>query len=199
MYQVPESVFPRPGSSKALSKSVSQIRFEFEANPFSFSVVRDGDADPLFDTTGTPLIFQSQYLNLRTSLPKDPNIYGLGESTDAFKLNSTDYTRTIWNRDAYGVPPGTNLYGTHPLYLDHRVGGGDHGVFLLNSNGMDIKMDQSDTGKNYLEYNTLGGVFDFYFLAGSSPQDVTRQYSEVAGLPAMMPYWGFGVWMSHLL
>ncbi|KAK2762250.1 hypothetical protein FQN54_001260 [Arachnomyces sp. PD_36] len=192
VYQVPESVFPRPGSNGKGSKAVSQIRFEFEANPFSFAVIRDGADEPLFDTAGSPLIFQSQYLNLRTSLPEDPNIYGLGESTDAFKLNTTDYTRTLWNRDAYGTPPGTNLYGAHPLYLDHRLEGGDHGVFLLNSNGMDIKMDKSDAGENYLEYNALGGVFDLYFLAGSSPRDVTGQYAEIAGLPAMMPYWGFG-------
>lgn len=193
MYQVPESVFPRPGSGGSRSKAVSQIRFEFEADPFSFAVVRDGAKEPLFDTSGSPLVFQSQYLNLRTSLPDDPNIYGIGESTDAFKLNSTDYTRTLWNRDAYGTPPGTNLYGSHPLYLDHRLEGGDHGVFLLNSNGMDVKIDKTDAGESYLEYNTLGGVFDFYFLAGSNPRDVTSQYAEVAGLPAMMPYWGFGV------
>ena len=124
-------------------------------------------------------------------MPDDPNIYGLGESTDSFKLNTTDYTRTLWNRDAYGTPPGTNLYGSHPLYLDHRADG-DHGVFLLNSNGMDVKLNKTN-GRNYLEYNTLGGVFDLYFLAGSSSTDVSQQYAQIAGLPAMMPYWGFGV------
>ncbi|KAI1662704.1 glycosyl hydrolases family 31-domain-containing protein [Daldinia decipiens] len=43
-----------------------------------------------------------------------------------------------------------------------------------------------------LEYNIIGGVLDFYFLAGSSPSEVSRQYAEVVGLPAMMSYWTFG-------
>ena len=44
----------------------------------------------------------------------------------------------------------------------------------------------------YLEYNTIGGVLDFYFVPGPSPQNVAQQYSEVVGKSAMMPYWGFG-------
>lgn len=43
-----------------------------------------------------------------------------------------------------------------------------------------------------LEYNTIGGVLDFYFLAGPDPADVSRQYADVVGLPAMVPYWSLG-------
>ena len=143
----------------------------------------------LFDSSAACLIFESQYVRLRTSLPDSPSLYGLGESTDPFMLNTTNYTRTIWNRDAYGVPPGTNLYGDHPVYFDHRQGG-THGVFILNSDGMDVVIDDSEG--QFLEYNILGGVLDFYFMAGPSPADVSRQYSEVVGKSAMMPYWGFG-------
>lgn len=56
---------------------------------------------------------------------------------------------------------------------------------------MDIKIDQDSKGQ-FLEYNTLGGVLDFYFLAGSSPKDVAKQYSETVGKAVMMPYWGLG-------
>lgn len=55
---------------------------------------------------------------------------------------------------------------------------------------MDIKIN--DTDGQYLEYNTLGGVLDFYFLAGPDPASVAKQYSEVVGKSAMMPYWGHG-------
>ncbi|TKA63184.1 hypothetical protein B0A55_11457 [Friedmanniomyces simplex] len=107
-------------------------------------------------------------------------------------LNSTNYTRTIWSRDAYTVPTGTNLYGKHPIYFDHRGDLGTHGVFLLNSNGMDIKINNTAADGQYLEYNTLGGVLDFYFLAGPSPVRVAQQYSETVGKAALMPYWGLG-------
>lgn len=39
---------------------------------------------------------------------------------------------------------------------------------------MDIKINNTAADGQYLEYNTLGGVFDFYFLAGPSPVQVRR-------------------------
>ena len=58
---------------------------------------------------------------------------------------------------------------------------------------MDIKVNNTEGKGQYLEYNTLGGVFDFYFVAGPTPLHVSSQYAGIVGLPVMMPYWGFGV------
>ncbi|KAJ5099962.1 Glycoside hydrolase family 31 [Penicillium argentinense] len=190
VYQVPESVVPRPNSRGDHDQETSNLRFDYEPEPFSFRVLRNDQV--LFDTSDTNIIFQSQYLNLRTWLPKDPNLYGLGEHIDTLRMPTKNYTRTLWNRDAYGVPEHTNLYGAHPVYVDHRGDAGAHGVFFLNSNGMDIKIDVDDEGRQYLEYNTLGGVLDFYFIAGPSPKEVSKQYAEVVGRPAMQSYWTFG-------
>jgi alpha-glucosidase len=76
------------------------------------------------------------------------------------------------------------------VYIDHRGENGTHGVFLATSEGMDVKID--DTQGQFLEYNVLGGVVDLYFLAGPTPKDVSVQYAALSGTPAMMPYWGFG-------
>ena len=161
--------------------------------PFSFKVERTGSGEVLFDSSAAPLIFESQYVRLRTSLPEDPNIYGLGEDTDNYRRNTTNYTRTLWSHDNYLTPPGQNLYGNHPIYFEHRPSlGQTHGVFLFNSNGMDIKINNTAATGQYLEYNTLGGVIDLYFLAGPGPVQVAQQYSDVVGKAAMMPYWGFG-------
>lgn len=84
------------------------------------------------------------------------------------------------------------MYGNHPVYFDHRGANGTHGVFLLNSNGMDIKINNTEATGQYLEYNTLGGVFDFYFLSGPTPQAVAQQYAQTVGYAAMQPYWGLG-------
>ncbi|ROT41948.1 alpha-glucosidase [Sodiomyces alkalinus F11] len=189
VYQIPESAFPRPSGSGPAAESA--IKFVYTENPFSFSIVRADTNELLFDTSAAPLVFESQYLRLRASLPSDPYLYGLGEHTDNFRLNATNYTRTLWNRDSYGVPPGTNLYGSHPFYVEQRETG-THGVFLLNSNGMDVFINNTEEAGQYLEYNILGGVLDFYFLAGPGPIDVARQYAEVVGLPAMQPYWSLG-------
>ena len=193
VYQVPESVFPRP-SSDGVGASDSALAFSYVAKPFSFGISRKGASDAIFDTTGVPLVFESQYLRLRNYFPSDlgsPNLYGLGEHTDPFRLNTSDYIRTLWSRDAYEIPPGSNLYGNHPVYFENR-NNQSHGVFLLNSNGMDINIIGNAAEGQYLEYNTLGGVIDLYFVAGPSPIDVAKQYAEIVGVPAMMPYWGLG-------
>ncbi|KAL4925728.1 glycosyl hydrolases family 31-domain-containing protein [Aspergillus undulatus] len=189
VYQVPDSVFPRPGFGEWVSPSDSKLQFKFNADPFSFTVSRTDTGEVLFDTTGNKLVFESQYVYLKTHLPQYPHLYGLGEHSDSFMLNTTNYTRTIYTRDAYGTPQGENLYGAHPIYFDHRQNG-THGVFLLNSNGMDIFIDNK--GNQYLEYNIIGGVLDFYFIAGPSPRDVATQYAEITQTPLMTPYWGLG-------
>ncbi|KAM0551272.1 hypothetical protein ACHAPJ_008617 [Fusarium lateritium] len=190
VYQVPDDIFPRPGYGQWSSPKNSKLKFNFKANPFSFSVTRRDTGEVLFDTSGSKLVFENQYVYIKTKLPQRPHLYGLGEHSDPFMLNATNYTRTIYTRDAYGTPNGQNLYGAHPVYFDHREKG-THGVFLLNSNGMDVFIDKKN-GKQFLEYNVIGGVLDFYFVAGPSPRDVAKQYAEIATLPLMAPYWGLG-------
>ena len=124
-YQVPTSVFGTPDSSHSVSAEDSELEFRHEESPFSFSVVRRSNGEVLFDSSAAPLIFEDQYLRLRTSLPEDPNLYGLGEHSDSLRFNTTDYTRTIWSRDSYGIPSGTNLYGEYTLDGDLLSGLGD--------------------------------------------------------------------------
>lgn len=190
MYQIPESYLPRPKSGGS-NKHKSALKFDYVKKPFSFTVSRSDSGEVLFDTSAASLVFESQYLRLRTKLPEDPALYGLGEHSDPFKLNTTDYIRTFWAQDSYSVPTGANLYGNHPVYYERRDSGA-HGVFFVNSNGMDIKINNTATEGQYLEYNTLGGVLDFYFVAGPSMIDVSQQYADIVGLPTEMPYWGLG-------
>ncbi|RWA07552.1 hypothetical protein EKO27_g7548 [Xylaria grammica] len=191
VYQIQESVLPRPPNPGVLATD-SAIQFKLTEDPFSFSVSRTSSNETLFDTNGTKLVFESQYVYLRTWLPDDPNLYGLGEHSDSFRLPTDNYKRTLWNAESPFIPRNSNLYGSHPNYLEHRGESGSHGVALLNANGMDININKTDAGDQYLEYNIIGGVLDFYFLAGPSPTDVSQQYAEVVGLPAMMSYWTFG-------
>lgn len=158
-------------------------------------MTRAGSGEVLFNTSGQRLIFESQYVRLRTSLPPNANLYGLGEHSDDFRFNTDGYQRVLWNAESPYIPRNANLYGSHPIYFDHRGVSGTHGVFLLNSNGMNVNIntttDSSESG-TFLEYNTIGGVLDLYFLGGPGPADVSRQYADVVGPPAMVPYWSLG-------
>ncbi|KAJ6537657.1 glycosyl hydrolases family 31-domain-containing protein [Mycena capillaripes] len=191
VYQVQESFLPRPGTQNVAAPSAA-LEFSFTESPFHFTVTRKATGDVLFDTSGAQLIFESQYVRLRTNLPENPNLYGLGEHSDDFRLGTNGYTRTMWNSESPFIPRLANLYGSHPVYFDHRGASGTHGVFLLSSSGMDIIINKTASGQQYLEYNTIGGVLDFYFLAGPDPAAVSKQYTEVVGLPAMVPYWTLG-------
>ncbi|KAL1754882.1 glycoside hydrolase family 31 protein [Schizophyllum commune] len=193
-YEVPDVVVPRPTIGEGASQDNSEIQFNYTESPFSFTVYRTNTSEVLFSTASHPIIFEDQYLRLKTSLPENANIYGLGEHTNSFRLDNHNTTLTMFNRDAYGVPNATNLYGAHPIYQEHRETG-THGVLLLNSNGMDIKLNQTDGQESTLEYNVIGGILDLYFFAGSEsdPAAVARQYAELVGLPAEYPYWGFGL------
>lgn len=190
MYQVQESVLPRPKHGSA-DPSDALLDFQIVEKPFSFKVMRKENGEVLFDTSGVPLVYEAQYIRLRTKMPANPNLYGLGEHSDSFRLGTDGYTRTFWNRESPDIPEQHNLYGTHPVYFDHRGAKGTHGVFMLNANGMDINIDKINEGQ-MLEYNILGGVIDLYFLAGKTPTDVSRQYADTVGYPAMFPYWSLG-------
>ncbi|KAL0572888.1 hypothetical protein V5O48_009082, partial [Marasmius crinis-equi] len=200
-YEVPEIVFPRPQSSNS-SLTDPKILFTHQTTPFTFTIsrVRALTNESLFSTSPLhPLIFEPQYLRIKnTAPPTNANIYGLGEHTESFRLPTRNLTRTFWSRDSYGIPTGTNLYGNHPVYFEHRTTG-THGVFLLSSNGMDVKINETqgeeegEEGGTSVEYNVIGGILDFYFFVGEDPVEVSREYAKIAGTPAEVPYWAFGL------
>ncbi|KAH5294293.1 alpha/beta-glucosidase agdC [Parastagonospora nodorum] len=193
VFQVHEEVLPRPNNDQVpASGSNVALEFDMVESPFSFTVKRKDNGEVLFNTSAVPLIFEKQYVRLRTNLPSDPNIYGLGEHSDSFHF-SKNYQRILYNSESPNLPNNANLYGTHPVYFDHRGDKGTHGVFLLNSSPMNIDLGQNNgTGTQYLEYNTIGGIIDLYFLGGKSPTEVSQQYADVVGHSQMYPYWAFG-------
>lgn len=98
-YEVPESVFPRPTPWEG--SRAANIKFQYTRAPFSFSITRKSNNETLFDTTGFPLIFEPQYLRVKTSLPQNANIYGLGEHTDSFRLPPENTTVSSDVRSPY--------------------------------------------------------------------------------------------------
>ncbi|KAM8947191.1 lysosomal alpha-glucosidase [Pelodytes ibericus] len=181
-YEVP---IPTP---KVSGKAASSIQYDiqFIDDPFGLVVKRKCNGEVLLNTTLAPLLFADQFLQISTTLPSQ-YLYGLGEHLTALNLDLKWTRLTFWNRDLIPTKD-SNLYGTHPFYMSLEKDGSAHGVFLLNSNAMDVLLQPAPA----LTWRTTGGILDFYVFLGPDPKAVIRQYQEVIGFPFMPPFWGLG-------
>ncbi|KAF9414217.1 hypothetical protein BGZ94_000466 [Podila epigama] len=187
-YQIPSSSLPNPAESASKILEAMRYEFKYEKDPFTFRIIRKSTGEAVFETkvpAMDSLVYEDQYLEISTTLPDDANIYGLGEVVTSFRRDPRGTRQTMWARDA-ATPVDENLYGSHPFYLEMRNGTA-HGVFLRNSNGMDVVISPAK-----LTYKVIGGIFDFTFFLGPSPVDVINQYTELIGRPHMPPAWAMG-------
>eukprot|EP00276_Gloeochaete_wittrockiana_P018185 CAMPEP_0184341240 /NCGR_PEP_ID=MMETSP1089-20130417/9855_1 /TAXON_ID=38269 ORGANISM="Gloeochaete wittrockiana, Strain SAG46.84" /NCGR_SAMPLE_ID=MMETSP1089 /ASSEMBLY_ACC=CAM_ASM_000445 /LENGTH=975 /DNA_ID=CAMNT_0026669427 /DNA_START=135 /DNA_END=3059 /DNA_ORIENTATION=+ len=198
-WEVPQKIIPRPTVTTKASNPKYTV--SYTNYPFGFAITRTTDGSVLFNTTVPSntadsafngLIYEDQYLEISTQLPSNANLYGLMEETrpTGFRIPN-NYMATLWNIDTPASTTNQNLYGSHPFYLQMLSNGNAHGVLLLNSNGMDIVVQD-----NSLTYRTIGGVLDFYIFVGPSPDSVISQYTALVGLPHIPPYWALGFHQS---
>ncbi|KAF2091303.1 glycoside hydrolase family 31 protein [Saccharata proteae CBS 121410] len=212
-YILSERLVPRPSLDIDADSTTSDIDLQMSWSnepTFSFTVLRKSTGDILFDTTGSVLVYENQFIEFVTSMPEDYNIYGLGEHIHGLRLGN-NYTATFYAADS-GDPIDYNTYGTHPFYLDTRYFDVDsetgnmtlvttqdtnssseylsysHGVYLRNAHGMEVLMKPEN-----ITWRALGGSIDLYFFDGPTQPEVTKQYEIGAiGFPAMQQYFTFG-------
>lgn len=121
----------------------------------------------IFSSVGVGgFIYANQFLQISSFLPSG-NIYGIGEHQDSLRHSTNWQKFALFNHD--GVPEkGKNLYGSHPFYLVMENDGLSHGVFLKNSNPIEIILQPTPA----ITFRVLGGILDFYFFLGPTPQEV---------------------------
>ncbi|KAI1296675.1 Lysosomal alpha-glucosidase [Halotydeus destructor] len=173
---------------------------------YSFNITADAILIITRKSTGTVIlnsdlkrmVYSDQFIQIDWDLPSS-YIYGLSEHKTSFRQNVTWKQLTIFNRgeqprDSYKAP-NLNLYGTHPMYL--MVEGGEtqlaHGIFLLNSNAMDVILQP----KPAITWRTVGGILDIFVYLGPSPNEVIKQHVTLIGTPSIPPYWSLGFHLSR--
>ncbi|XP_054285968.1 lysosomal alpha-glucosidase-like [Macrosteles quadrilineatus] len=182
-----ESPLPKLSlTGRRLAKNTSYY-VNIDKDKLGFNVIRKSTNQSLFNAEDMGgFIFANQLLQLSAQLPTH-RIYGLGQQRNEFLLDTNWRVITLFNRDQEPIDK-SNLYGTHPFYLAVEDGGLAHGVFLLNTNAMDIILQPAPA----ITYRTIGGVLDFFFFLGPTPADVISQYTGLIGRPFMPPYWSLG-------
>ncbi|XP_064480491.1 probable maltase-glucoamylase 2 [Ornithodoros turicata] len=145
---------------------------------------------PVFSTNFSYLTFDLHYKQVTLFLPSS-RIYGLGTRVTPLQLPiPSDFF--LFNREIGPDKDGMGR-GTHPMYICLEDGGTAHGVYLHNTNGMEVKLRPGPS----ITFKVYGGRLDFYIFMGPTPADVVRQYLELVGKPAIPPYWGLGYHLSR--
>ena len=103
-YLLSETLVPRPKASSNASVSQSDFLLSWSNEPsFNFKVVRKATGDVLFDTEGTVLVYEDQFIEFVTALPDEYNLYGLGEHITQLRLHRNS------NLTIYASDDGTPL------------------------------------------------------------------------------------------
>ncbi|PIK61537.1 putative sucrase-isomaltase, intestinal-like [Apostichopus japonicus] len=183
---------PIPVASSSSKASNPAYNIQYGTDPtFGLKITRTRTGTVVFDSRLPGFTFEDQFLQISTRFPT-ANIYGFGEHIhERYRHDLNWKTWGIFSRDTLPLED-RNLYGHHPFYLCVEKDGNAHGLFLLNSNAMDVTLLPGQI----LTYRVIGGVLDFYLFMGPSPENVVQQYLELIGRPVMPPYWALGFHLS---
>ncbi|KAI4589788.1 hypothetical protein MJG53_000837 [Ovis ammon polii x Ovis aries] len=190
-YEVPHQ-FVKEFSGTAASDPLYNL--EVIHDPFSIKISRKSNNKILFDTSIGPLVYSDQYLQISARLPNE-YIYGLGEHIHKrFRHDLYWKTWPIFTRDQLPGDNNNNLYGHQTFFMCiEDTSGKSFGVFLMNSNAMEIFIQPTPI----VTYRVIGGILDFYIFLGDTPEQVVQQYQELIGRPAMPAYWNLGFQLSR--
>ncbi|TKC46653.1 hypothetical protein EI555_004921 [Monodon monoceros] len=190
-YEVPHQ-FVKEFSGTAASDTLYDVKVI--DNPFSIKVYRKSNDRLLFDTSIGPLVYSDQYLQISARLSSE-YIYGIGEHIHKrFRHDLYWKTWPIFTRDQLPGDNNNNLYGHQTFFMCiEDTSGKSFGVFLMNSNAMEIFIQPTPI----VTYRVTGGILDFYIFLGDTPEQVVQQYQELIGRPTMPAYWSLGFQLSR--
>jgi hypothetical protein len=172
---------------------------------FGFRLMSEDNEEFFSFTTTHNFLYSDTYINFESKLTTD-DIYGFGERTHDFKLNSGVYT--IWPHDCGGTKyddgkGGMNQYGHQPIGL-HKTKFNNLwlGFVFLNTNAQDVVIhtdsdSNSDKKNTYLTHRTIGGIIDYYIIVNDSPEEVVKSIQCLLGIPPLPPFWSFGYHQSR--
>ncbi|GAC1619247.1 MAG: glycoside hydrolase family 31 protein [Ktedonobacteraceae bacterium] len=140
--------------------------------------------------------FSPTALRLTRPLASSERIFGLGERTA--DLNKRGQAFPIWNIDPHkGHNAQTEtMYTSIPFYLGLSADTGRAYGILIDHTGR-VEADMGKTNSAEVSMTVEGDSLIAYFLAGPTPADVMRQYTELTGHMPLPPRWTLGYHQSR--
>ena len=126
------------------------------------------------------------YMTEQLFLDVGENIYGLGERFGPFVKNGQ--VVEMWQGD--GGSCSELAYKNVPFYLSSR----GYGVFVNNPGDVAFEIASEDVEK--VEIAVEDERLSYFIIAGPTPKDVLKRYTQMLGRPALPPAWSFGLWLS---
>lgn len=114
------------------------------------------------------------------------HIYGLGERFGPLVKNGQ--TVDIWNAD--GGTSSEQSYKNIPFYLSDR----GYGVLVDDPGAVSFEVGTETVER--VQFSVEGEVLEYLVIAGPTGKDVLERYTALAGRPAIVPAWSYGLWLT---
>ncbi len=123
-------------------------------------------------------------------LDKNEHLYGTGER--ALPLDRRGQRLLLDNQPHYAYGYGEpNLNYSVPLVLSSK----NYLIFFDNPARGVVDLGKSQL--NQLTFESKGGPWRYYFIAGDNPESVMESYSQLTGRQPLPPRWAFGNLLSR--
>jgi len=189
-YELPhEHPFPYPKHvNQSLLPEESGFTMYFEFEPFNLIIKRKLTEEILFDLTDR-FIYTNFYLELSFITPTR-EIYGLGERFGPLQYKDGTYSMFILGQNG----PERPAQGHQSMYLCKEYSGLYHVNLLKNVNAQEVVVQGQK-----ITWKTIGGVYDFHFFLGDSPESALEKYHEYIGAWSLPAFWHLGSHQSKPL
>jgi len=188
-YEIPyEDPYPHPKNPQYLDIEESNFEFEVKLDPFDLIVKRKSTKEIIFKLTDR-LVYTDLYLEFSFNIPTN-EIYGLGMRLASFQFKPGTYTLFLLDRAGmidHGTP-GFNGQGHHSMYLMKEKSGNYHTFLLRNVNFGEVTIYK----ENKIKWQLIGGVLDFNFFLGTTPESAVDKYHTYLEGWTMPALWHLG-------
>lgn len=113
-------------------------------------------------------------------------VYGLGERFGPFIKNGQ--TVDLWNED--GGASSEMAYKNIPFYLTSN----NYGIFIPTPSLVSYEIQSERTAR--VNITVPGESISMMLIYGSTPKEIIHTYGVITGMPALVPAWTMGLWLT---